>query len=705
MDEQLPASSFDFRNLYHTLLEKLWLILICLIGAAVLTGVYIHKSPRIYASTATLQVEQEEQRVVKVEKVRSEDLRGFEVLKTFEQTLSSRPVLMRVVMVNNLHTDPRFIAPDSERKSYTPEEVAAMLEKMVTVRLRRGTRLIDVTAAHTNPELTALIANSVVRQFVEETIEQNREAVQQANSFLSDEANKLKTNLANADKELQQYKLNAKAVSLEERQDIVVAKLKELGARATEAEGARIKTETDWQQVQNLGTNVAALLTINVIASDPNVQAVLANISKGETEFAALKQRYKEKHPKYIQAQTLLNEWRNALPATVLKVRDTVKTMADNSRVAEEALKAALKDQEKVAMELDGNMIQYKVLSDEVRRIRTLYDEVVKRYNDVLLTKDLQPDKITLKEPAMIGRLIKPEKKKLWIQVFFAGLFGGVLLAVGINAMDSSLKTVDAAEDYLRLPVLSAVPQVKNFQTGKHLVMAEDAKSSAAEAFRTLRTSLSMLGRPEDRRTFLFTSALPSEGKTFCSLNFSVSLAQQGLRTLIIDGDLRRPMVEHMLKGPGKHRVGVTDFLTGQKQLAEIIEPTEVENLFFIPAGTTAPNPAELLAQRGFDGLIEKALGEFDRVIVDSAPVHAVSDTLIMMDRVNTVCVVVRSGKTARKAVLRALQMLQKANAPLAGVVLNRLQRRIAGGYYYNPDHDYSYYGKYATKGVYGAEG
>jgi capsular exopolysaccharide synthesis family protein len=205
-----------------------------------------------------------------------------------------------------------------------------------------------------------------------------------------------------------------------------------------------------------------------------------------------------------------------------------------------------------------------------------------------------------------------------------------------------------------------------------------------------------MLGRKEDRRVFLFTSAVPSEGKTFCSLNYSLCLAQQGLRTLIIDCDLRRPMVERTLEGKRERSCGVTDYLTGQKNFRAITQQTAYQNYHYIPAGTYCPNPAELLAATGIDGLIDEALKHFDRIIIDSAPIHAVSDTLLMLKRVQTACLVVRARKTPRGAVRRAIQLLQEAGAPLSGVILNLLPRSRLHGYYYNSYYEYTYRGNYA---------
>ena len=257
------------------------------------------------------------------------------------------------------------------------------------------------------------------------------------------------------------------------------------------------------------------------------------------------------------------------------------------------------------------------------------------------------------------------------------------------------------------MPVLGVVPVMHEARNAKRPIMvSEDRESPGAEAFRTLRVSLSMLGKAEARKVFLFTSAIPAEGKTFSSLNYSAILAQQGLRTLLIDADLRKPSVEEYFGTNGNHSIGVTDYLTGQKKFDDIVQTSKIEHLSYITAGTTAPNPAELLAQGGFPSLLDEAVKHFDRVIVDSAPIHAVSDTLLLVEHVQTVCIVARAAKTPRKSIQRAIHLLRKAGGPVAGIVLNRLPRRggLGYGYYYNDYYDYSYHGKYAQKGVYGAK-
>jgi len=693
-----PPVGFDLKRLYHTLIERLWLVAICVVVAALATAGYIRRQPTLFSATAVVQVEQEEARVVKVDRIQQEDLRWGDALRTIEQTLKGRTVLERVVDSLNLTKDLGFMGTMTEP---TKEQAAAFLDKMVTVRLRRNTRLLDVAVTHPNPELTAKIANAIVSEFLAQNYQQNSDAADRAASFLTTEGRRLQIQLSESEKALQEFRDQSKSVSLEERNDVVNAKLKELNAKLTEANSAIIRLTTELAQVERLGTNVESLLVLSVVNSDPAVTEARSTISKMESEFASLKQRYKYAHPKYIAAESGIAIWRANLTNAVLKVPQTLRSIYESSVASEKALREEFVKQENLSRQLTKDLTEYSRRAREMESVRMLYDAVQQRLKEAMLTRELKPSKVQMSTAAIIPQKpFSPNKAQLMIRGVLAGVVLGVLLALALNALDSSLKTVDDAEEYLHLPVLTAVPKVK---TENALVMTDDAKSPAAEAFRTLRTSVSMLGRVEERRTFLFTSALPQEGKTFCSLNFALCLAQQGLKTLIIDGDLRRPTIDKILTPRAGDKAGVTDYLAGHKEFKDIVQETAHANFHCITAGTTAPNPAELVAQGHFDALIEEALLHYDRVVVDSAPIHAVSDTLMMLNKVQTVCLVVRTAKTPRKAVARAMALLEKANAPLAGLILNRQRRGKLTGGYYDPYYTYSYYGKYAEKGVYGS--
>ncbi|MBK7999305.1 MAG: polysaccharide biosynthesis tyrosine autokinase [Verrucomicrobia bacterium] len=692
------APPIDFRMLYYALRERTWVIAMFFLVAALATTAYLMRAPKVYEAKLILQVEQEEQKILNIQRVQQEDPNTLEFLKTVEQTLQSRTLFERVLDTNNLATNERFAKPQPGEPPLSREQLVSRLAKLVEVKLRKGSRLIDVNVEHTDPELAARIANSLVDQFLGQNNEYSSSTADLAFSFLRNEEKRLKAKLEQSERAMQEYKEETKSVSLEDRQNVVVEKLKELNQRVTEAKSTRITTETAYNQAQSLGSNVVALMFLPAVTADPTVADIRSNIGKLESELANLRQRYKEKHPRYIQVASQLAEWKNSLTNAILNIPEGIRSRFESAKAAEVALENALREQETAALELNKRSLVYNKLAREVDSDRTLYESVLNRIKETTLTREIKPSKIRVVQQAQVPELpIKPNKIKVALLGLFAGLGGGVILALFLSSLDRSLKTVDQTEEFLGVPVVSAIPKFTGAPKGKRkLINSDDADSCEAEAFRTLRTALSMLGRKDERRVSLFTSAVPSEGKTFCSVNYAISLAQQGLRTLIIDCDIRRPMVENTLVANNKRGFGLTDYLTGQKDFKTVIHATETENFFYIPAGTHTPNPAELLAQTGIDGLIDEALLHFDRVIVDSAPVHAVSDTLLVLNRIQTLCLVVKSGFTPRNSVLRAVQMLKEAGAPLAGTILNQIPRSRGGsGYYYDSYYSYGYYGKY----------
>jgi Mrp family chromosome partitioning ATPase len=296
-------------------------------------------------------------------------------------------------------------------------------------------------------------------------------------------------------------------------------------------------------------------------------------------------------------------------------------------------------------------------------------------------------------------------------------LAAGLAFVFGSDALDRSVKTVDQAEATLGLPVLAAIPETKGTETKadkktgkgdatKYRLVDEEPGGPIAESFRNLRAALSLLGPEAERKVFLFTSALPNEGKSFTSVNYALSLAQQGHRVLLVDGDLRRPSIHKVFKKVLEDKYneapGLVDYLVGSvplKDAVRLVATVETESvgaarfregkpirpgqLYILAGGQRAPNPAELLSDNCFRGLTNEARTMFDRIVIDSAPILAVSDTLLMVPHVQTTCIVLRAAKTPRNAVNRALTLLAATQVRPAGLVLNRLPRRRGAGYYY----------------------
>jgi uncharacterized protein involved in exopolysaccharide biosynthesis/Mrp family chromosome partitioning ATPase len=764
---------FDFRQFWHSFLEKLWVVAICVGAGLLLAFGYLAKTPKLYQSRVVLEVDVQDPTPIRGDnsssQMRTMFLATQEAMRTIEQNLVNRSLLARVVRAEGLAADggsallgrsvatgkaesqdsstaagPASATPLASAAGQTTstpmeEALGGAISRMVKPVVRRGTRLIDIYVTHRDPVMAQRLAAAVGREYIRYSIERRSLTNQDSLRYLMEEEERLKGNLQKSEAAVAEYKANTPdalqlgggaattgsqtgAGSSTSRGGIVEDKLQELSTRLTAARTDRARLEHEVQQVEEIGDNVEGLLTVPSIAAAPVVAERRRDVAQLEATVAQLAQRYKERHPKMTAARAALSEAQDALRRTALGQPSVLRNQLDQARAAERNLEASAGDQEKAAIALNRAAIGYQELARQAETDRALYESVLRQIKETNLTKDVRTTAISIVEnPALPGGPISPKPMK----ALMLGLFGGFALGLGFvyatDIVDRSIKTVDQAEGLLGVPVLAAIPEIGKADAveaegsdgqapadaASYRLVAEAPEGAAAEAFRNLRASLALLGPEAERKVFLFTSAAPSEGKSFSSANYSLALAQQGHRVLLIDGDLRRPNLHKIFLPSGaaseEKSAGVVDYLVGSVSLESAIhqvsggrlDPNRIQperadifsattgELWIMTAGRRAPNPAELLSGTSFAKLVADAAANFDRVVIDSAPVLAVSDTLLMTPLVQTVCVVVRSHKTARNAVQRAIGMLVGAGTRPAGIILNRLPRNRGAGYYY----------------------
>ena len=685
MNARTPSTlnlPLELRALWHALLEKWWLFAVPLAVALALALWHLQRSPRIYAATTTLQVEEEDQKRVKIVGDRRLDgMAGIEMLKTIEQNLFSPALMLRLATDPALRSDPAFL-PDLPR-NVSDARFQAALTAQVNVEIRKGTRLIDVTVEDRSPAMTQKLADRVVAEFVRSTAAARVQSTQESHEFLRAEADRVGAALAASEKTLQQYKEQNRAVALEEKQNTVGERLRELSAKVTAARAERLKIEADRAQIERLaGQPPEQLLALASVANAQDIVELRRRISEKEAEISALGLRYKAEHPKYIQAATALRELRTELGGSLRKAADFVTTAWQAARANELNLDDAFAAQEKISLELSNIGIPYAALLREVESDRALYDSLLARLKETGVSQGVSRYALQIIAPAALPeRPIRPNKRLVFLLAFGAAMAVGSVGACGTHFFDTTLKTVDEAEAALGLRTLGAIPLRPKMRPGDvRRLMLDEPQSAVTEAFRALRTSL--VFATLNARTVLFTSAIPGEGKSFCAINHAVSLAQQGLRTLLVDADLRLPSVGPILLGKDD-APGVTDVLRKKCGLGDAIILTEIENLSVLPSGLRVSNPAELIAGSSVATLIEQAAELFDRVVIDTAPVHAVAETLLLVPHAAAVILVARAARTPHAVVARALQRLRESGGRVAGLILNGLPARH-GGYHYH---------------------
>jgi uncharacterized protein involved in exopolysaccharide biosynthesis/Mrp family chromosome partitioning ATPase len=777
----------DFRHLWHTVLEKLWILILCTIAGLFLALGYLARTPKLYQGHVVLEVDIQEPTLVRSDdmssRMRSAFLASQDALRTIEQNLTNRTLLARVIRAEGLADDDgRALlgvskapppAPKKETATratsgemaltQTEQALGGALSTMVKPVVRRGTRLIDLYVVNQDPALAQRLAEAVGREYIRSSIERRANFAEDTLRYLLEEEERLKANLAKSEAAVAEYKAKTPdalqlgggansntSQNTAGRTGGVEEKLQELSTKTTAAKTERLRLEGELALIEQAGGDLDKLLSVPSIANAPAVVERRRDVAQVEAALATLSQRYKEKHPRMIAAKAALNETRAALKQTVMQQPAVLKNAIEQARATEESLRAAGGEQEKAALALNKAAIGYQELARQADTDRALYESVLRQIKETDLTKGTKANAVSVIEHSPLPSTpVSPSTMRVIALGLLGGIAAGLATIFGANALDRSVKTVDQAETNFGLPVLAAIPEISAEESkgpesksnappgsSSYRLVAEAPEGPAAEAFRNLRAALSLLGPEAERKIFLFTSALPNEGKSFTSANYSLSLAQQGHRVLLIDGDLRRPSLHKIFRqfGPDgdqaaprtdEEQYGIVDYLVGDIALADAVRVVSARDvdiigtsdpnststvtatggqLSVLAGGRRAPNPAELLSGPSFAELLVEAARAYDRVVIDSAPVLAVSDTLLMTPHVQTVCMVVRARRTARNAVQRAVLLLGGSGTRPVGVILNRLPRnRGTDYYYYYASHGYgagegSYTGGYAKK-------
>jgi capsular exopolysaccharide synthesis family protein len=716
------SGTIDPQALLQLLRDNVGKIGICILLALGAAALYLHVTRPIYTSGALLEIEQPARQGQNLTEVDTLDN-----LKTIELKLASRPVLLGVIRELHLVEDPVFTQPaapgflpdsdfghwvagaadstlhfvkldrgapaSAEKAPPSEDELARRLAGMVHVGVIRGSRLISLSVDAHTPQRAQQLTQAVIDEFFRQSRESRRRDSTSSREQLLAEAKRVGDEFRVSEEKLESYRDKYNAVSLQDRQNIVVERLRELNQQVSAVKNSRLTMEAEQAKMRQLADqDPDQLLSIHGIADLPEILDLRKQVTLQEAQVATLAQRYGPLHPTMIQGKSQLEELRGSLRAALRKACDRLVQSYESTKATEVALEASLAEQEKAALELDRIAIPYHALERDAQANSNAYQKILQelKQSDVnhglVSENDVDGIDIRVVEPPPVPvRSTHPRPRLLLALSLAVGLFFGCGLALASRAMDNSLSSVDEAESFCGLPVLTAVPRSRHRRLKSPPLVLRDPASPQAEAFRSLRTSLS-LGEAEngaERRCILFTSAVPAEGKSFCSLNCAAAFAQQGLRTLLIDGDLRRPSLQWLFDDPNE-KPGLSDCLRNPERFADAAQRTPVDNLFRLGDWKHQAGCAELLGKGGMGEVIRRALAAYDRVVIDSAPLLAVSDTLYIARDVPTIVVVAHAGRTPRRLVRRALRMLEEVGRQrAAGIVLNKVSTRGAGDHYY----------------------
>ena len=694
--------AIDWREYFHAVVDRLWIVILCVVLGGIYAGVNLSKVETKYRARAVLFIEQDKARILdsKMEQVRDEQIRSIDMINTVVDLLRSYPFAQRVSARLKLDQDPRFLAAAGiPARDASPDRVAAALSSMSAAVYRTNTRLIDLMITSADPNLSVKLANAYCDEYIRYVFERRSDASKSATQFLLEEADRLRKKMRVSEEAMQSFRERERAASIETMLSSAQAQVSEISNVQAEIQKRIQQIESDLAVVRANKGEVEELLFLPSVAAEPKVAQYSESLNARQRELTLLSQRYRAKHPAYISVKTQIDLTKADLRRVLNDAVNLLETARNRLEVQANETKIAREKAEGRLLEVTSKSIEYNDIKREQETDQALYNSVLSRLKEVDITKQLTESPVRIHEPAVGAAPIRPSATKTWMQSLLGGLAAGIGLAIALFMLDTSIKTVDQVEQFTGVSVIAAIPKLSLSTRASVLVTNEERSGIVAESFRSLRASLTMHRLNENARTFLFTSSMPSEGKTFCSSNFAVTLAQQGFNTLFIDADLRKPGGSIVFYGENR-KPGLSELLMRSCTMKNAIMSSHIDGLSILTAGGRAPNPSELLTYENLERVMSEALSKYDRIVVDSAPLLAVSDTLLVAPHVDLCTLVVRAFGTPRKMVARAIKSLEEIKTQPAGLILNFLPSGRGGyyAYYYSG----KYYGSYGAKGVYG---
>jgi polysaccharide biosynthesis transport protein len=703
-NDDVAVERRTLRDYYIMMRERLWIAL----PLALLVAVgYAYKKLQVtpmYASVATMQFEKPE-RVVMSEGVVDPAVRSEIDINTYTQVLKSDWLRAQVIA------------------SFTPEEVK-ILQRAALKRLPpgapptnlgidigtqdfapiRNTYLISVSAVHEDPEAAALVANRFVYTFMNYMYETAGGKTQDAVQNLREQAARLERESQEQDQALQAYMREHQLTSLDTSQDMVADALKKAAAMRDDARLQLIAVQEKLNQIDAYLKDHRNVYEIPEIAGYGAVPTLRAQLSAQQQEMNLLSERYYERHPKMIDVMNRIDVTQQELDKVTKLAIAGMRAQLAEAKQKFETFEAEYKRREQDTMRLGELRVEFSSLAQKAQVAKSNYQALLTRLNDATTMKYIEKIPLhPLDRATPRYKPVAPDRQAITRTSIGLGVIVFIGVAIGLSFIDDRIKSAWDVESFIGANLLGIIPELGSLKDDeKYTLLLENKQTPGVEAFLSVYSSIKIHSKLDFPKSILVTSTIPGEGKTLISCNVAGCFARHAKKTLLIDCDLRRPMLHRHFKQ--QNSAGLMTWFEAGAMLEGTLttNPTlgivrVAENLWLLCSGGRSKSPTELLENPVFGQLLERLKKEFDLVIVDSPPLGAVTDSLLIAERIDEVVYVCRFNRAYRKHIRLYMRTLRQGKNEVLGIVLNGLSpRRIE--YYSN----YRYYRSY--KKYYGAQ-
>jgi polysaccharide biosynthesis transport protein len=709
----------DLRDLLRVLQHYKWGILGIALAVTLMATLIVFAIKPTYRASVTIMVEaRSTQPIEQLESVYDAGIGRSEYYGTQFEILKSRELARRVVekldLVNREEFKPKsttgldgldwrrwlpFLpavkAPpesDEERAAREKDLVLDEFARRLTVEHVRMTQLVKAHFESEDPKLASDVANTLADLFIEHSLEGRLSVTQKASSWLTERLGNIKAELQRAEQALQDFREAEQLVNVGGERGLVEQELTDNAMRLRDARKKRAELASTYSMIQQAGNDPAKLEDVSALLEDDLVGRARDSLLQAQQTVRQLEQRYGPKHPQMIAAKAKLDAAESAYHRQLATAAKGIQVEYEIARENERALSQYESSARTTIRGLDRKEHQLRALEREVEANRQLYDMFLTRFKETDLTSSYEDITARIVDPAVPPREpYKPEKLKVILIAVVAGLMLGLFLA-GLSALLSDMvRSGDELESLTGTPVLGVLPLLDG-KAQKDLPnqMLQAPRSGFAEGIRSIRTAILLSDLDAKKKRLVVTSSVPEEGKTTLAINLAIALGQVE-KVLLLDGDLRRPSIGSKC-GIKDKSPGLIEWLSNSKTLEECIYRHPDANIDILPVGKIPPNPAEILASGRFHTLVDALVERYDRIVIDSAPCHAVSDTVLLAQNCDGLVFLVQADVTSKRMIRSAVKHLRQSRIPIIGAVVNQVDLKRHGHYYASYYYNYGYY-------------
>jgi len=702
-------------NFLYILRERwLWGLSSGLLAASIFAFVTLRQEP-LYETEAYLLIEAQAEQFIDVEQVIDTSLdnqRGDNPeLENHLRQMQSRTFFKDAAKTFTPEEEALIVKPYlSDEPGKSPPKVLSILAKSVTI--KRDGQVFSITAQHQTPVVTKLIANRFAYQYITRILTRSGVGNQSALEFLERQTDELRTKISLAERGLADYRSQYNLVSLDENQNIIVARLKAINEELTSARMNQLKLEATVGQVSAGNLAELDLTEIPVIARYGSIPDILRRKKEIESVKAELNLRYLEMHPRMIEVQKRLAQVEGQLEKEIERAVKDLNNQKDAINRHLEFLMAELQLAETDALELDQTAVEYNVLKRQLDSDRHTFDQIINRLNETVLSAKLQTTNLKILDDAIVPTVpVEPNPKKILLTSGFLFVLGLCGLPLLLEQIDNRLKSVYDVETFIGKPLLADLPFIKRIATGEisDNIILEDTDELVSESFRSIYSGLQLHSAADMPKVLLITSTRPSEGKSFVSSNLVASMARHGLRCLLVDSDFRRPSLHRHFdlrndKGIISWYEKSSSWGNGDKTKLDVKGDPELgittiaEHFDFLRAGGSTKKSTELIDSSEFERLMKALRSEYDVILLDTPPVSVFTDSIFLSEFADEIIYVARFNEVPRQKVRQLIHKLDTLHHhKVVGVIINGRTSRKGQRYGYDYSYsshssDYKYY-------------